>query len=298
MTERLISMTDDIRIDAAAKPAAAPVAALKRQPRRKGVIIAREKSWKRSTIWIVQVAIFVALVGGWELGARLGLIDPFFWSSPSRIFDAFVIVIGEGTLYQDTWFTFKATIIGFVLGSALGAAIGLSLWWSINAAAVVQPYIVVFNAVPKIALGPLIILIFGIGIGSKIALAIAFTSVITAVAAYAGVRAVDDDLVKLTLSLGGRRRDVFFKIVVPSAMPWITSSLHINIGLALAGAIAGEFISSQYGLGKIIMYAGSTYDMALIWVGIIILALLAIVLYAAVNWLEHLFTRGQGTKTI
>ncbi|HWJ73073.1 MAG TPA: ABC transporter permease [Kaistia sp.] len=293
-------MTDQILIDTL-PPAAAtssPAAHLKRSPRRKGVVIAHEKSWKRSSIWTLQVGIFIALIGGWELATRLGLIDPFFWSSPSRIYNAFIIVIGEGTLFQDTWFTFKATIIGFLLGSAIGAVIGLSLWWSINAAAVVQPYIVVFNAVPKIALGPLIILIFGIGISSKIALAVAFTAVITALAAYAGVRAVDDDLVKLTLSLGGRRRDVFLKIVVPSAMPWITSSLHINIGLALAGAIAGEFISSQYGLGKIIMYAGSTYDMALIWVGIIILALLAIVLYGAVNWLEHKFTRGQNVKTI
>ncbi|SHG35361.1 NitT/TauT family transport system permease protein [Kaistia soli DSM 19436] len=293
-------MTDNVLSDmpAAAQATSSPAAHLKRPLRRKGVVIAHEKSWKRSSIWTLQVGIFVALIGGWELATRLGLIDPFFWSSPSRIYNAFIIVIGEGTLFQDTWFTFKATIIGFLLGSAIGAAIGLSLWWSINAAAVVQPYIVVFNAVPKIALGPLIILIFGIGISSKIALAVAFTAVITALAAYAGVRAVDDDLVKLTLSLGGRRRDVFLKIVVPSAMPWITSSLHINIGLALAGAIAGEFISSQYGLGKIIMYAGSTYDMALIWVGIIILALLAIVLYGAVNWLEHKFTRGQNVKTI
>ncbi|BDA86540.1 sulfonate ABC transporter permease [Aureimonas sp. SA4125] len=266
--------------------------------RRQGVVIAGARRWTRITIWLVQVSVFLAIVGGWEAGAATGLIDPFFWSSPSRIVTAAIIVFQEGSVFYDTWFTFKATIIGFLLGSALGAVIGLSLWWSVNAAAVVQPYIVVFNAVPKIALGPLIILIFGIGIASKVALAIAFTAVITALAAYAGVRAVDDDLVKLTLSLGGRRRDVFFKIVVPSSLPWITSSLHINIGLALAGAIAGEFISSQYGLGKIIMYAGATYDMALIWVGIIILALLATGLYAAVSFLERRFMKGQSVKTI
>ena len=187
--------------------------------KRAGVVIAREQQWRRGTIWALQLGIFVAIIGLWEAGARLGFIDAFFWSSPSRIFDTAVIIFREGTVFQDTWFTFKATVIGFLLGSFIGAVIGLSLWWSINAAAVVQPYIVVFNAVPKIALGPLIILIFGIGISSKIALAVAFTSVITALAAYAGVRAVDDDLVKLTLSLGGRRRDVFFKIVIPSTLP-------------------------------------------------------------------------------
>ena len=110
--------------------------------------------------------------------------------------------------------------------------------------------------------------------------------------------AVDDDLVKLTLSLGGSRRDVFFKIVLPSSLPWITSSLHINIGLALAGAITGEFISSQYGLGKIIMYAGSTYDMALIWVGIIILAALSILLYAAISLLERRLNHGRGQSIL
>lgn len=264
--------------------------------RRQGVVIAPERHWKRRTIWILQALIFVALVGGWQGLVEIGWIDAFFWSSPQRIFDAAVITFEQGTVFQDTWFTFEATIIGFLLGSALGACIGLSLWWSVNAAAVVQPYIVVFNAVPKIALGPLIILIFGIGISSKIALAVAFTAVITALAGYAGVKAVDEDLVKLTMSLGGSRRDVFFKIVIPSTLPWITSSLHINIGLALAGAIAGEFISSQYGLGKIIMYAGATYDMALIWVGIIILAMLATGLYAIVSWLDHRFMKGQIAK--
>jgi len=264
--------------------------------KRTGVVITSERAWPRAFVWAAQIVIFIVLVGGWELGAQVGLINPFFWSSPSRIGNAFVAVFKEGTVWYDTWFTISATVVGFIAGSLLGAVIGLSLWWSINAAAVVRPYIVVFNAVPKIALAPLIILIFGIGIGSKIALAIAFTSVITALAAYAGVMAVDPDLVKLTLSLGGRKRDVFFKVVVPSCLPWIASSLHINIGMALAGAIAGEFISSQYGLGKIIMYAGATYDMALIWVGIIILGLLATGLYGIVSWGEHKLMKGQSSK--
>ena len=276
----------------------APIAVPPKTRKRRGVVISNESRWSARTITAVQIGILLVLLGGWEIGTDLGIIDPFFWSSPSRILNAAVVTFQEVTVFYDTWFTLKATVIGFLLGSAFGAAIGLSLWWSVNAAAVVQPYIVVFNAVPKIALGPLIILIFGIGISSKIALAVAFTAVITALAAYAGVQAVDDDLVKLTLSLGGRRRDVFFKIVVPSSLPWIASSLHINIGLALAGAIAGEFISSQYGLGKIIMYAGSTYDMALIWVGIIILALLASALYALVSSLEHRLVKGQKTTTI
>ena len=167
------------------------------------------------------------------------------------------------------------------------------MWWSTNGARVAEPFIVVFNAIPKMALGPLIILLFGIGIESKIAMAIALTFVITALATYSGVKSVDQDLVRLTYSLGGTRRDVFLKVVLPSAVPWIVSSLRINIGLALAGVLIGEFISSQFGLGKVIMYAGSTYDIALIWSGIIILSALSMVLYGVVVWLERRLLEGM-----
>lgn len=259
---------------------------------REGVELKHRRDWSRTTVTIVQAAVLVAIIAGWEVGARLGVVNTFFWSYPSDIGRVALIFVREGTALQDTWFTFRATVIGFVAGSTLGALIGLSLWWSTNAARVVEPFIVVFNAIPKMALGPLIILIFGIGIVSKIALAIALTFVITALAAYSGVKAVDEDLVKLTYSLGGRRRDVFMKIVLPSSMPWIVSSLRINIGLALAGVLVGEFISSKYGLGKTIMYAGSTYDMALIWVGIIILSMLSMALYGVVVWMEQRLLKG------
>jgi NitT/TauT family transport system permease protein len=274
-------------------PAPSGLAAqLRLRDRASGVVLPRERRWSRSSVWLLQLALLVVIIGLWEGGVRLHLIDHFFWSSPSDIAHVAITFFSKGTALQDTWFTTRATLVGFVIGSLLGAAIGLSLWWSSNLAAVVEPYIVVFNAIPKIAFGPLIILIFGIGIASKIALAVALTFVITALATYAGVKSVDNDLVMLTLSLGGRRRDVFLKIILPSTLPWIISSLRINIGLALAGVIIGEFISSQFGLGKVIMYAGSTYDMGLIWVGIIILSALSIALYGFVIWLERLLLKG------
>jgi NitT/TauT family transport system permease protein len=273
-------------------------AQLKLRDRTAGVVLPRQRRWSRRYIWVIQTLLFSAIVGLWEGGVRLHLIDHFFWSSPWDIANTAIIFFSKGTALQDTWFTARASVIGFVAGSLLGAVIGLSLWWSQNLAAVAEPYIVVFNAIPKLAFGPLIILIFGIGIASKIALAIALTFVITAMATYTGVKSVDDDLVKLTLSLGGRRRDVFFKIILPSTLPWIISSLRINIGLALAGVIIGEFLSSQFGLGKVIMYAGSTYDMALIWVGIIILSALAIALYAIVIWFERLLLKGVHSAAV
>lgn len=266
--------------------------ALPRKYAGRGVVVKTEKAWPQSVIAVCQVALLGSLVGLWELGAHTGFVDPFFWSHPSAIWDSGVQFAQRWSSLYDTWFTVSATLIGFVVGTIGGAAIGLSFWWSKNVAAIVEPYVVVFNAVPKLAFAPLIILIFGIGIGSKIALAIALTMVISILAAYSGVKAIDDDLVKMMYALGARKYQIFLKAVVPSVMPWVISSMRINIGMALAGTIVGEFVSSKYGLGKLIMYAGSTYDMALIWVGIIVLSTVAVLMYAVVAWLERVLLRG------
>jgi NitT/TauT family transport system permease protein len=261
-------------------------------PKRRGIVVRTERQWPFAVILAVQGGLLAAIIAGWELGARFGLIDPFFWSQPSAIWDAGVTFATRGSALYDTWFTVSATLIGFVTGTLGGAAIGSSLWWSRNLAAIVEPYVVVFNAVPKLALAPLIILVFGIGIASKIALAIALTMVISTLAAYSGVKAIDPDLVCMMYALGARKRQLFCKVVVPSVLPWVISSMRINIGMALAGTIVGEFISSKYGLGKLIMYAGATYDMALIWVGIIVLSAVAVAMYAIVTWLERVLLRG------
>lgn len=266
------------------------------EKRADGFILKTERRWSGRAVLATQIGIVLSILAFWEIGVRAGMISQFFWSKPTDIARTMVVFATQGTAWVDTWFTFRATIFGFVGGCTLGAVIGLSLWWSDNAARVAEPFIIVFNAIPKMALGPLIILIFGIGIASKIALAIALTFVITALAAFAGVKAVDPDLVRLTYTLGGRKRDVFLKVVLPSTIPWIISSLRINIGLALAGVLLGEFISSQYGLGKVILYAGATYDIALIWAGITILAALSMLLYGAVVWLERKLLKGFNTS--
>lgn len=265
----------------------------RRTEKRRGVIVPSERLWPRPAIVAIQAALLLAVIAGWEAGARAGYVDPFFWSQPSQIWEAAIKFVGGGSALRDTWFTVGATIAGFTVGTLGGAAIGLSLWWSRNAAAVVEPFVVVFHAVPKLAFAPLIILLFGIGIASKIALAIALTAVISILAALSGVRAIDQDLVRMMYAMGARRHQVFLKVVVPATLPWVISSMRINIGLALAGTIVGEFVSAKAGLGKLIMYAGATYDMALIWVGIIILSGVAVAMYGVVGWLERRFLRGM-----
>jgi len=272
-------------------PGAAPVSrAPMRRPR--GIVVRTERRWPGWRIALTQVAILALVVLLWEGGVRTGRIDPFFWSQPSAIYRTALVFVTQGSALYDTWFTVSATLAGFLAGTVSGAAIGLAFWWSRNVSAVLEPFVIVFHAVPKLAFAPLIILLFGIGISSKIALAIALTMVISILAAHGGVKAVDEDLVRLMYTLGASRWQVFTKVVVPSGMPWIISSMRINIGMALAGTIVGEFVSSQHGLGKLILYAGSTYEMALIWVGILVLSAVAVAMYAAVVGLERVLLRG------
>lgn len=235
--------------------------------------------------------LLIALVGLWELGAQQGWIDRYFFSSPSEIWRTAVTKWQKGDLWRDILYTSGSTLLGFVLGTVVGSVIGLAFWFSDRAAAVAEPWMIVLNALPKLALAPVLVILFGIGFSSKVVLAFLMTVVVAALSAWGGVKAVDPQLTTLLYSLGARRMQVFAHLVVPSAMSWIISGLRVNIGLSMAGAIVGEFIASDRGLGRMIVYAGTTFDLKLVWVGVIVLSILSMVMYAAVVALEKLLTR-------
>src|SRR5229473_661668 len=251
-----------------------------------------QRDWPTWALVAAQIGILVGALSLWEIGARTGWIDAFFWSQPSAIANTMAIFFTTGDAWTDISFTFRSTIFGFLIGTTAGSLLGLSFWWSRNYAAVVQPYVICLESIPKLALAPLIILVFGIGLGSKVAVATALTLVVSTLTAYAGVKALDLDGEKLFYSLGATRLQVFRKLVVPFCLPWVISVLRVNIGLALTGAIVGEFIASQHGLGRAILYAGQTYDIALVWVAVLVLSTLAIIMYAAVSWLESMLLKG------
>ncbi|MGE0037313.1 MAG: ABC transporter permease [Xanthobacteraceae bacterium] len=251
-----------------------------------------QRDWPTWALVATQVGILVGAVALWEAGATFGWIDAFFWSQPSAIAKTTGIFFTTGDAWTDISFTFRSTILGFVIGTTAGSLLGLSFWWSRNYAAIVQPYVICLESIPKLALAPLIILVFGIGLFSKVAVATALTLVVSTLTAYAAVKALDPDGEKLFYSLGASRLQVFRKLVVPFSLPWIISVLRVNIGLALTGAIVGEFIASQHGLGRAILYAGQTYDIALVWVAVLVLSTLAIIMYAGVSWLESLLRKG------
>ena len=251
-----------------------------------------QKDWPTAAIIATQALILVAVIGGWEVAARAGWLDAFFWSQPSAIWKTLIVFFTEGDAWTDIGFTFRSTILGFVIGTTAGSLLGLSFWWSRNYAAVAQPFIICFESMPKLALAPLIILVFGLGVTSKVVIAVALTIVVSTLTTYAGVKALDPDGEKLFYSLGASRWQVFRKLVVPFCLPWIISVLRVNIGLALTGAIVGEFISAQHGLGRTIFYAGSTYEIALVWVAVFVLSALAVIMYAVVSWLENVLRKG------
>ena len=263
------------------------------EPRRGTLRRSREPSG--GEVAALRVLLVVALLGGWELGARLGAIDTFHWSMPSEIWASGVAAFSEGAIVGDALFTFASTIGGFLIGVLGGVAIGLSFWWSRRYALTAEPLLITFEAMPKLALAPIVVLVLGLGIESKIAMATALVIVVQTLTTYAAVKGVDEDLTTLMYSLGASRLQVFAKVVVPSVLPWVASSLRVSIGLALSGAIVGEYIGSTAGLGRMIQYAGSTFDIALIWVGIFTLAALAMLLYGAVALLEKRLLKGART---
>jgi NitT/TauT family transport system permease protein len=249
--------------------------------------------WPAAIVGLVQLALLIGFVALWEYAAAVRLIDPFFWSRPSAIWSTLLVFFAEGNAFVDIGYTFRSTILGFITGTLGGAALGLSMWWSRNYARIVQPYIICLESIPKLALAPLIVLVFGMGLGSKVAIATALTLVVSALTTYSGVQSVDKDQERLFYSLGASRWQVFTKLVAPTCVPWIISILRVNIGLALTGSIVGEFVASQHGLGRTILYAGSTYEIALVWVAVLVLSALSIIMYASVSWLESILKRNM-----
>jgi len=286
-----MSMTEKAVI--AERPVDVQVDVHVRAPAGKSSWIQKEQRPLNGTVvQLYRFLVFAAIVAFWEIGATLGWINTFFWSKPSDIAVTWWVIVQNGSAWSDTMFTFRSTIAGFVIGTVAGAAIGLTFWWSRLYAQTVEPFVIMFEAMPKLALAPIIVLIFGIGLASKVAMAVAITIVITILTTYNGMKSVDRDLVRMVYTLGATRWQVFSKVIVPWTIPSIISALRINIGLALTGAIVGEYIGSQHGLGRLIFYAGQTYEISLIWAGILNLSILSMVLYLLITWTEKKLLKG------
>jgi NitT/TauT family transport system permease protein len=238
----------------------------------------------RATLQALAVIGFFAL---WEIGVRMGWISAFLVGSPLGIFALAYKMILSGELFSDTWYTLFEAILGFVIGTIAGSLLGLALWYSVFVARLVEPFIVAINSVPKIALAPIVVLWFGTGLVSKVALSVSLTAIVALIAAYQAAKDADVDLQSLLISMGADKHQVFFKAVVPSTLPSIIATFRINVGFGLVGAVVGEFISSQRGLGHLIYTASSLYDLNTVWVGLFTLMIMGFVLYYVIDIIER-----------
>ena len=236
---------------------------------------------------VLQTLAIAGLFAAWQIGASAGWVSEFLVGAPFGIGRDIVSGIADGSLFYDTWITVYEAILGFAIGTVVGSAVGLSLWYSVFLAKLTEPIIVAVNSVPKIALAPIVILWFGTGLVSKVALAISMTALVALIAAYQGAKDADRDLQSLMASMGADKRQVFYGVVVPSTVPVIISTFRINVGFGLVGAVVGEFMSSKRGLGHIIYDASGLYDLNSVWMGLFVLMAVGFVLYHAIDWLEH-----------
>ncbi|OYX71458.1 MAG: ABC transporter permease [Rhizobiales bacterium 32-66-11] len=238
----------------------------------------------RSALQILAVVAFFLL---WEVAVRMEWLNAFLVGQPSGVLHVLVSMVADGSLFVDTGYTVFEAILGFAFGTVIGSVIGLTLWYSAFVARLVEPFIAAINSVPKIALAPIIILWFGTGLTSKVALAISLTSIVALITAYQAAKDADKDLQALLFSMGASKHQIFKRVITPSTLPAIIATFRINIGFALVGAVVGEFISSQHGLGHVIYVASSLYDLNTVWAGLFTLMLVGFLFYQMVEVTEQ-----------
>lgn len=241
---------------------------------------------KKRMIVITRVIILIAFFSLWEISGDLKWVDPFLTSTPSRMWISFLKIYSEGTLFLHIGVTCYETIVGFIVSTIIGTIIAVLLWWSDFASKVMDPYLVVLNSVPKIALAPIIIFWVGNGMRAIVLVAILISVIVTIITVLSGFKAVDNDKVRLLQTFGATKFQVLTNLVIPATIPTLISALKINVGLCWVGVIMGEFLVAKNGLGFLIIYGGQTADLDMVMMSIIVLAILSYLMYECVAIFE------------
>ena len=245
---------------------------------------------KKYIIRTIQISVVIILLAMWEILANIGVIDSFIMSQPSRMVKT-LLNLGENGLLTHLGVTCMETLIGFLLGTVLGVGLAVLLWWSKTLSRICEPFLVVLNALPKIALGPVFIVWVGAGMQAIIVMALAISLIVTVLEMLNGFLSTDEEMVTMVRTFGADRRQVFTKVVMPSNLHTLFNSMKVNIGLSLVGVIAGEFLVSKAGLGYLIVYGGQVFKLDLVMTSVVILAVVAALLYQSVVITERVITR-------
>jgi NitT/TauT family transport system permease protein len=242
-------------------------------------------------IRVTQISILLIILILWELAAQLKWIDSFITSQPTRIFKTIQNLSKTGELYKHIFVTLYETVIGFTLGTILGTAIAIVLWWSKFIAKVADPYLVVLNSLPKVALGPIIIVWIGAGTGAIVVMALLVSVIVTVIGVLNGFLDVSPDKIKLLRTFGASKKQILTKVVLPASIPTIISALKINVGMSWVGVIVGEFLVSKAGLGYLAVYGGQVFQLDLVMTSVVILLIAAAIMYQGVAWIEKKYMK-------
>ena len=256
----------------------------------------RKKLLSTVFVRVIQVLILVLFIGLWELLARLGAIDTFTLSSPSRMWNTFIELCSSGTLLTHMGITLYEATIGFLIATILGTLIAIVLWWNDTLFRILEPYIVVLNSLPKIALGPILIIWIGIGTKAIVAMDVLIMIIITTISMLNAFRTCDENKILLLKSMGANRFQILVKLILPNSLCEFISVLKINVGLTWVGTIMGEYLVSRAGLGYLIQYGGQVFDLDLVMTSTVLLCILAGVMYFIVAGIEKFVNKKLDKK--
>lgn len=238
-------------------------------------------------IFIVQLSILFSFFCLWELASRSQWIDPLLFSMPSRVGVLLFERLHDGSLLMHTSVTLFETILGFMIGTVAGIALAALLWWSPFTSRVLEPYLVGLNSMPKVALGPILIVGLGPGFTSIIAMGALISVIITTMVVYTAFKEVDPNYLKVMNTFGATKKQTFRHVIFPSCLPTMVSTLKVNVGLSWVGVIVGEFLVSKQGLGYLIIYGFQVFNFTLVLMSLLVIAVLATIMYKAVEFTEH-----------
>lgn len=242
-------------------------------------------------ISLARLLVITAFLALWELSANTGLIDPFFFSSPSRVCQSFATLYRTNNLAAHIGITLLETMLSFFLVFLISMLAATALWYSEKASAVLEPYLVVLNSLPKSALAPLFIVWLGTGLKTIIVAGISVAIFGAIISLYTGFILTEPEKCMLITTLGGSRRQIFLKVVLPSNVLLILSAMKVNIGLSLVGVVIGEFLAARRGLGYLIIYGSQTFKMSMVITSIVILCAIATLLYLLLQFAEHWYKK-------
>lgn len=238
-----------------------------------------------------QILIILSFLVFWEVATYFGIVNGFIFSSPSRVFNTFMDMAKDGSIFYHIGITLLETFISFALVIIIGILMAILLWWNETVAKVFEPYLVVLNSLPKSALAPVFIVWLGNNMKTIIVAAVSVAVFGTVITLYTDFKNVEEDKIKLIKTLGGKKKDILFKVVIPSNIPSLISIMKVNIGLSLVGVIIGEFLAAKAGLGYLIIYGSQVFKLDWVILSIVILCLVATGLYQLLSFFERKYAK-------